>query len=43
MLMSNRISLISATGGEYGRGLIRGELDVKPDLWFFGCHFKGVL
>src|SRR5258707_8224840 len=41
MLMFDRISQISATGGEYGRGLIRAELDVKPDLWFFGCHFKG--
>ena len=20
---------------------MRAELDVKPDLWFFGCHFKG--
>ena len=21
--------------------MIRAELDVKPDLWFFPCHFKG--
>ena len=21
--------------------LIRAELAIKPDLWFFGCHFKG--
>jgi 3-hydroxyacyl-[acyl-carrier protein] dehydratase/trans-2-decenoyl-[acyl-carrier protein] isomerase len=41
MLMFDRISEISATGGEYGKGLIRAELDVKSDLWFFGCHFKG--
>ena len=41
MLMFDRISEISATGGEHGRGVIRAELDVKPDLWFFGCHFKG--
>ena len=41
MLMFDRISEISETGGEYGRGLIRAELDVKSDLWFFGCHFKG--
>jgi 3-hydroxyacyl-[acyl-carrier protein] dehydratase / trans-2-decenoyl-[acyl-carrier protein] isomerase len=41
MLMFDRISAISATGGEYGKGLIRAELDVKSDLWFFGCHFKG--
>ena len=40
MLMFDRISEISETGGEYGKGLIRAELDVKPDLWFFGCHFK---
>ena len=41
MLMFDRISEISETGGEFGKGLIRAELDVKPDLWFFGCHFKG--
>ena len=41
MLMFDRISEISETGGEYGKGLIRAELDVEPDLWFFGCHFKG--
>jgi 3-hydroxyacyl-[acyl-carrier protein] dehydratase/trans-2-decenoyl-[acyl-carrier protein] isomerase len=39
MLMFDRISEISETGGEYGKG--RAELDVKPDLWFFACHFKG--
>jgi 3-hydroxyacyl-[acyl-carrier protein] dehydratase/trans-2-decenoyl-[acyl-carrier protein] isomerase len=41
MLMFDRISEISETGGEYGKGMIRAELDVNPDLWFFGCHFKG--
>ncbi len=41
MLMFDRISEISETGGEHGKGLIRAELDVKPDLWFFLCHFKG--
>ena len=41
MLMFDRISEISESGGEYGKGFIRAELDVKPDLWFFGCHFKG--
>jgi 3-hydroxyacyl-[acyl-carrier protein] dehydratase / trans-2-decenoyl-[acyl-carrier protein] isomerase len=41
MLMFDRISEISERGGEYGKGLIRAELDVNPDLWFFGCHFKG--
>ena len=41
MLMFERISEISESGGEHGRGLVRAELEVKPDLWFFPCHFKG--
>ena len=41
MLMFDRISEISEQGGEYGKGFIRAELEVKPELWFFGCHFKG--
>ena len=41
MLMFDRITEVSEQGGEYGKGLIRAELDVKPDLWFFACHFKG--
>ena len=41
MLMFDRISEIAEEGGEYGKGLVRAELDVKPDLWFFPCHFKG--
>lgn len=41
MLMFDRISHISADGGEHGRGKVIAELDVTPDLWFFACHFKG--
>ena len=41
MLMFDRITEISETGGEFGKGIVRAELDVKPDLWFFACHFKG--
>ncbi len=41
MLMFDRISEISEQGGPHNKGLIRAELDVKPDLWFFACHFKG--
>jgi len=41
MLMFDRITDIQETGGEHGKGLVRAELDVKPDLWFFLCHFKG--
>ena len=41
MLMFDRITKISDTGGKYGKGEVVAELDVKPDLWFFPCHFKG--
>ncbi|HEV7286641.1 MULTISPECIES: 3-hydroxyacyl-[acyl-carrier-protein] dehydratase FabA [Kaistia] len=41
MLMFDRITSISEEGGEFGKGHIRAELDVNPDLWFFQCHFKG--
>lgn len=41
MLMFDRISAISEDGGENGKGEIRAELDIKPDLWFFPCHFQG--
>ena len=41
MLMFDRITDIREDGGAYGKGLIRAELDIKPDLWFFGCHFIG--
>jgi 3-hydroxyacyl-[acyl-carrier protein] dehydratase/trans-2-decenoyl-[acyl-carrier protein] isomerase len=40
MLMLDRIIHISDNGGEYNKGEIRAELDIKPDLWFFECHFK---
>lgn len=41
MLMLDRISHISKSGGEYGKGEIIAELDITPDLWFFDCHFPG--
>ncbi len=39
MLMFNRITSVSEEGGEYGKGHIRAEFDITPDLWFFACHF----
>lgn len=39
MLMFDRITDISEEGGAHGKGLVRAELDVRPDLWFFDCHF----
>ncbi len=40
MLMVDRITRISEAGGEHGKGEIIAELDIKPGLWFFGCHFE---
>ena len=41
MLMMDRITHISQTGGNYDKGIIEAEFDIKPDLWFFDCHFEG--
>ncbi len=41
MLMFDRITRISTQGGAYNKGEIIAELDIKPDLWFFQCHFEG--
>lgn len=40
MLMLDRITNITADGGEHGKGEIIAELDINPDLWFFECHFE---
>jgi 3-hydroxymyristoyl/3-hydroxydecanoyl-(acyl carrier protein) dehydratases len=39
MLMIDRITHISDKGGEYDKGEIIAELDIKKDAWFFDCHF----
>lgn len=41
MLMVDRVTHISSTGGEHDKGEIIAELDIHPDLWFFACHFPG--
>ena len=41
MLILDRIARIDADGGKYGKGQVQAELDIKPDLWFFDCHFEG--
>jgi 3-hydroxyacyl-[acyl-carrier protein] dehydratase/trans-2-decenoyl-[acyl-carrier protein] isomerase len=41
MLMFDRIVSITEDGGKYDQGQIIAELDITPDLWFFGCHFTG--
>ena len=40
MLMFDRIININETGGNFKKGEIVAELDIKKDLWFFDCHFK---
>ena len=39
MLMFDRITQITDEGGAYGKGHVVAELDIRPDLWFFDCHF----
>jgi 3-hydroxyacyl-[acyl-carrier protein] dehydratase / trans-2-decenoyl-[acyl-carrier protein] isomerase len=41
MLMFDRITQITDEGGAHGKGSIVAEFDIKPDLWFFNCHFLG--
>ena len=40
MLMFDRISEIRENIGDFKKGLIKAELDIKNDLWFFDCHFR---
>ena len=39
MLMFDRITEISETGGAFDKGFIRADFDIHRDLWFFPCHF----
>ena len=41
MLMFDRITKIDNKTGEFKKGIIKAELDIKDNLWFFDCHFKG--
>jgi len=41
MLMFDRIVSITEDGGTHNRGQIVAELDIRPGLWFFDCHFEG--
>ena len=40
MLMFDRITEIKKDTGEFKKGFIKAELDIKDNLWFFDCHFK---
>ena len=39
MLMFEKITNISSNGGANDKGVIQAEMAIKPDLWFFDCHF----
>ena len=41
MLMFDRITEINDNNGTFNKGSLKAELDIKNDLWFFDCHFKG--
>ena len=40
MLMFDRITEIIQNSGEFKKGFIKAELDIKDNLWFFDCHFQ---
>lgn len=40
MLMIDEISYLSKNGGDYDRGILKAQLEIKPDHWFFPCHFR---
>ena len=40
MLMFDRITQINKDNGEFKKGFVQAELDIKDNLWFFDCHFK---
>ena len=39
MLMFDKITKISSEGGSNNKGVINAEMEIKPNLWFFDCHF----
>ena len=41
MLMFDRFTEVSESGGAFGKGFIVAELEISKDLWFFDCHFRG--
>ena len=40
LLMFDRITEIDEEKGDFKKGFIKAELDIKKNLWFFECHFK---
>src|ERR1700760_2855408 len=40
LLMFDRITRICDVGGLFNKGEIHADFEIKPDMWFFKCHFK---
>lgn len=36
----DRVTEMDPTGGRFGLGSIRAEIDIAPDAWFLVCHFS---
>ncbi len=41
MLMIDEITHISNEGGLFDKGELKANLQIRPDHWFFACHFQG--
>ena len=40
LLMFDKITEINENLGKFKNGFVKAELNIKPNLWFFDCHFK---
>ncbi len=41
LIMSDRVTQLDRKGGYRGLGLIVAQKDLKPEDWYFPCHFDG--
>ena len=39
LLMNDRILNVNTTGGAWGLGTVESEKKLRPDDWYFTCHF----
>ncbi|MCP4602228.1 MAG: beta keto-acyl synthase [Proteobacteria bacterium] len=40
MLLIDEVTEIDSKGGPWGRGYIKVENNIPPDVWYLTCHFK---
>ncbi len=41
MLMIDEITHVTQEGGKFDKGQLTACLQIRPDHWFFACHFQG--